>query len=90
MSLRDARNYEVVGCVEPDLPGREYGYHDAAYINIAKVMELAMNSEDALNAEAAARGIRSAPAQETGSESTREALRSLKISTSCLKALTGR
>lgn len=43
MSLKDARNYEVVGCVEPDLPGREYGYHDAAYINIAKVMELALN-----------------------------------------------
>lgn len=43
MSLQQARNYEVVGCVEPDLPGKEYGYHDAAYINIAKVMELALN-----------------------------------------------
>lgn len=43
MSLSDARNYEVVGCVEPDLPGKEYGYHDAAYLNIAKVMELAIN-----------------------------------------------
>ncbi len=43
MSLQEARNYEVVGCVEPDLPGKEYGYHDAAYVNIAKVMELALN-----------------------------------------------
>lgn len=43
MSLSQARNYAVVGCVEPDLPGQEYGYHDAAYINIAKVMELALN-----------------------------------------------
>lgn len=44
MSLEEARNYEVVGCVEPDLPGKEYGYHDGAYINIAKVMELSLNS----------------------------------------------
>ncbi len=43
MSLSQARDYAVVGCVEPDLPGREYGYHDAAYMNIAKVMELALN-----------------------------------------------
>lgn len=43
MGLAQARNYAVVGCVEPDLPGQEYGYHDAAYINIAKVMELALN-----------------------------------------------
>ncbi len=43
MNLSEARGYAVVGCVEPDLPGQEYGYHDAAYINIAKVMELALN-----------------------------------------------
>lgn len=43
MSLEEARDYEVVGCVEPDLPGREYSYHDAAYMNIAKVLELALN-----------------------------------------------
>ena len=43
MTLEEARNYEVVGCVEPDLPGKEYGYHDAAYMSIAKVMELALN-----------------------------------------------
>ncbi|WP_269477005.1 (2S)-3-sulfopropanediol dehydratase [Hominibacterium faecale] len=43
MTLKEARNYEVVGCVEPDLPGYEYGFHDSAYMNIAKVMELALN-----------------------------------------------
>ena len=43
MSLEEARGYEVVGCVEPDLPAREYGFHDAAYMNMAKVMELALN-----------------------------------------------
>ncbi len=43
MSLEEARNYEVVGCVEPDLAGQEYGLHDAAYMNLAKVLELALN-----------------------------------------------
>ncbi len=43
MSLEDARNYAVVGCVEPDLPGREYGWHDAAYVNMVKMMEMALN-----------------------------------------------
>lgn len=43
MTLEEARNYEVVGCVEPDLPGYEYGFHDAAYMNLVKVMELSLN-----------------------------------------------
>jgi formate C-acetyltransferase len=42
-SLEDARNYSVVGCVEIDSGGREYGEHDAAYFNMAKVLELACN-----------------------------------------------
>ena len=43
MSLEEARDYAVVGCVEPDLPGREYGFHDASYMNLMKVLELALN-----------------------------------------------
>lgn len=43
MPLEEAREYEVVGCVEPDLPGKEYGFHDAAYMNLMKVLELALN-----------------------------------------------
>lgn len=43
MSLEEARDYAVVGCVEPDLPGREYGWHDAAYVNTAKMMEMVLN-----------------------------------------------
>ena len=43
MSLEEARGYAVVGCVEPDLPGREYGFHDASYMNLMKVLELALN-----------------------------------------------
>ena len=43
MTLEEARDYAVVGCVEPDLPGKEYGWHDAAYVNAAKMMEMVLN-----------------------------------------------
>lgn len=43
MTLEEAREYCVVGCVEPDLPGKEYGWHDAAYVNTAKMMEMVVN-----------------------------------------------
>lgn len=42
-TLAEARNYVVVGCVEVNLPGYEFGWHDASYMNIAKVFELAVN-----------------------------------------------
>ncbi len=42
MSLAEARDYAVVGCVEPDLPGREYGLHDAAYMNLTKILNEAL------------------------------------------------
>ena len=42
-TLEEARDYAVVGCVEPDLPGRENGWHDAAYINTVKFMEMVLN-----------------------------------------------
>ncbi len=41
-SLEEARDYAVVGCVELDTPYYEYGWHDSAYMNIAKVLELAI------------------------------------------------
>jgi formate C-acetyltransferase len=43
-SLEDSRNYHVVGCVEIDAGGKEYGWHDSAYFSIAKVLELAINN----------------------------------------------
>ena len=55
MTLEEARNYEVVGCVEPDLPGKEYSYHDAAYMNIAKVLELAINGGKCIDCSSSAR-----------------------------------
>lgn len=45
----EARDYCVVGCVEPDLPGKEYGWHDAAYVNTAKILEMAINGGRCLN-----------------------------------------
>ncbi|MGN0702364.1 MAG: glycyl radical protein [Lentihominibacter sp.] len=43
MTLEEARDYAVVGCVEPSLPGREYGWHDGSYINTVKFMEMVLN-----------------------------------------------
>lgn len=43
MTLEEARDYAVVGCVELDLPGKEYGWHDAAYVNTPKMMEMVIN-----------------------------------------------
>ncbi|MGL4912733.1 MAG: (2S)-3-sulfopropanediol dehydratase [Romboutsia sp.] len=43
MTLEEARDYCVVGCVEPSLPGKEFGWHDAAYVNTAKMMEMVIN-----------------------------------------------
>ena len=42
-SLEDARDYTVVGCVEIDAAGYEYGAHDASYFNVSRVLELAIN-----------------------------------------------
>ncbi|GAA3910757.1 formate C-acetyltransferase [Gibbsiella dentisursi] len=42
VTLEDARDYSVVGCVELSIPGRTYGLHDIAMFNLLKVMELAL------------------------------------------------
>lgn len=44
MTLEEARDYCVVGCVEPSLPGKEFGWHDAAYVNTPKMMEMVINA----------------------------------------------
>jgi len=48
ITLEDARNYVLVGCVELSVPGKEYGWHDSAYFSIARVLELAINDGYAL------------------------------------------
>ena len=42
ISLEDARDYSVVGCVELSLPGKTYGLHDIALFNLLKVMEISL------------------------------------------------
>jgi len=51
ITLEDARNYVIVGCVELSVPGREYGWHDSAYFSIARVLELALNDGYAIGHE---------------------------------------
>lgn len=43
VELADARDYQVVGCVEPDVSGKSYGWKDCGHMNIARVLELAIN-----------------------------------------------
>ena len=42
-SLEEARNYVGVGCVEPSIPGKTYGWHDSGSFNLAKAVHLAIN-----------------------------------------------
>ncbi len=44
LTLEDARDYGIEGCVEPQAGGKTQGWHDAAYFNLAKIMELTLNS----------------------------------------------
>lgn len=44
VTLRDARTYSLIGCVEPTVPGKTEGWHDAAFFNIAKVLEITINN----------------------------------------------
>lgn len=42
-TLAEARDYSIVGCVEPSIAGKEYGEHDACYFSVGKVFELSLN-----------------------------------------------
>jgi len=44
VSLRDARDYGIIGCVEPQKGGKTEGWHDAAFFNMAKVLEITINN----------------------------------------------
>ncbi|MDO5293655.1 MAG: glycyl radical protein [bacterium] len=44
VTLEDARNYCIIGCVEPQCPHKTEGWHDAAFFNVAKVMEITLNN----------------------------------------------
>ncbi|PKP58657.1 formate C-acetyltransferase/glycerol dehydratase family glycyl radical enzyme [Candidatus Atribacteria bacterium HGW-Atribacteria-1] len=42
--LKDARNYAILGCVEPTIPGKVTGNQAGGYINLPKLLELALNN----------------------------------------------
>ena len=44
ISLHDARGYGLIGWVEPSVPGKEQGWHDAAFVNVAKILEITINN----------------------------------------------
>ncbi len=44
VSLEDARDYAVVGCVELSIAGRTYGLHDIAMFNFVKILEIVLHS----------------------------------------------
>lgn len=46
VSLEDARDYAVVGCVELSIPGKTYGLHDIALFNLLKVMEVTLKESN--------------------------------------------
>jgi len=51
VSLEDARDYGIVGCVEP-APSNSFGWTNAAMFNLAKCLELALNDgKDILSGE---------------------------------------
>jgi formate C-acetyltransferase len=43
VTIEDAHNWAIVGCVEPSVPGKFGGRYGAAFFNIAKVLELTLN-----------------------------------------------
>ncbi|SFD40965.1 glycyl radical glycerol dehydratase DhaB1 [Clostridium uliginosum] len=44
LTLEDARDYGIIGCVEPQKPGKTEGWHDSAFFNLARIIELTINS----------------------------------------------
>ena len=43
-TLEDARNYCIIGCVEPQAPAKTDGWHDAAFFNMLRPLELVFSS----------------------------------------------
>jgi formate C-acetyltransferase len=42
VTMDDARNYGIVGCVEPSIPGKTYGGHGASKLNLPKLLEITL------------------------------------------------
>ncbi|MBO5336573.1 MAG: glycyl radical protein [Lachnospiraceae bacterium] len=44
LTLEEARSYNIIGCVEPQVPGKTMGWHDAAFYNMCRPLELVFTS----------------------------------------------
>lgn len=44
LSLADARDYNIIGCVEPQKGGKTDGWHDAAFFNMCRPLELVFSN----------------------------------------------
>ena len=44
LTLEDARSYNIIGCVEPQVPGKTNGWHDAAFYNMCRPLEFVFSS----------------------------------------------
>ncbi len=44
LSLADARDYNIIGCVEPQKWGKTDGWHDAAFFNMCRPLEMVFSN----------------------------------------------
>ena len=44
LTLEDARDYNIIGCVEPQKAGKTEGWHDAAFFNMCRPLDLTFHN----------------------------------------------
>lgn len=44
LTMADARDYNIIGCVEPQKAGKTEGWHDAAFFNMCRPLELVFSN----------------------------------------------
>ncbi|MDD3360488.1 MAG: glycyl radical protein [Hespellia sp.] len=44
LTLEEARNYNIIGCVEPQIYGKTNGWHDAAFFNMCRPLEMVFSN----------------------------------------------
>lgn len=44
LTMQDARDYNIIGCVEPQKAGKTDGWHDAAFFNMCRPLELVFSN----------------------------------------------
>jgi len=44
VSIEDARTYNIIGCVEPQKAGKTDGWHDAAFFNMCRPLEMVFSN----------------------------------------------